>query len=259
VVGQDQVFAWDVNTGMPLWNIADDTSLRLEASPTLADGLAFLAGADGMVAAIDLPSGQRVWSRRVYTQGGLGYGLVATPSFADGRLIVPGSTGPLFALDVATGAELWHIDGEAGVVRPFMYRSDSAGFYGSAVVTGDLVWAGGVDGVIRAVDAATGAEVYDLDLGSPVLSGLVPGGDSLYVATYDGTVHALATVVPDAGPTPEAQGGGGCAVGGAPGGLAAWAVALALAQARRRRRSATRPRSASGPNAPGPPTEQPEP
>jgi hypothetical protein len=102
------------------------------------------------------------------------------------------------------------------------------------VETDRIVWAGGIDGVLRALDVRGGAERWQTDLGSPIVGGLVPSGDLLFVVTYDGTVRALSAAPAGTPPDPLA-----------PGWLSRWrwaiAVLLGLAAAaalhRRRTRS----------------------
>jgi outer membrane protein assembly factor BamB len=97
----------------------------------------------------------------------------------------------LVAVDAATGEVRWEHKTGRGRAHAVAYQVRARGLLASPVVTGRVVWAGGVDGVLRAYDAGTGAPRWQTDLGAPIVGGLVPAGDRLFALTYDGTVRAL--------------------------------------------------------------------
>src|SRR5262249_3344138 len=140
----------------------------------------------------------------------------------------------LVAVNAASGATLWTVQAGESVVHPTHYEAASRSFASSPVVTGGVVWAGAADGVLRAIDAATGDVLWSSDLGVPILSGIVPAGPYLYVATWDGTVRAFVNDGMLPPPPPDS----GCSVGG-PGSLGPL-VLLVFLGSWRRKKSLTR-------------------
>jgi outer membrane protein assembly factor BamB len=92
-----------------------------------------------------------------------------------------------------SGAVLWERRTEPSPLRIISYRSDRVGVTSSATICGDLVWIGAGDGLLRALDLATGAPVWSHDFGAPVLAAPAPSGNTLFVATMDGHIYALAS------------------------------------------------------------------
>src|SRR5262249_33587167 len=133
------------------------------------------------------------WQTRLHQNtNDFSYGVVATPALADGRLIVPTMLGDVVAIDRNSGGELWRHPGPPGSLRPTHGKgSGQAAFAGSPAVAADLVWVGSADGMLSALDLDSGRQVWSTDLGAPILSGVVPAGDLLFVGTFDGTLHAM--------------------------------------------------------------------
>ena len=148
----------------------------------------------------------------------------------------------LVALDAATGSELWRHEALPGPLRTTHYRgAHEAGYEASPVITGDLVWIADTSGELAALDLKTGAPKWRLSIGAPILAGLATSGDWLVVASYDGTVRALAPA--PASPSldePSCAGevaapAGCCDAGATPPALVTVLVAGALRRRRRRR------------------------
>ena len=246
------VGGWDQATGDELWRLGGAPSIAIEASPVIAGDTVYLADGRDEVTAVDLATGQIRWSEAL-DGGGFdwGYAIAGTPAVADGRLFVPTLYRDLVALDAATGLELWRHAARPAPVHLTHYRGRTDGFVGSPLVTGGLVWIGGADGTLEALDAATGQVAWTHDLGVPVTSGLAVAGDYLVVASFDGTVRALASEVglppaatgPRTGAEPPAEAreppappGGCCQAGSGPSpGGAILALITAAACFRRRR------------------------
>lgn len=126
----------------------------------------------GAVFALNPVDGHLIWTRRLGrggAQGGVHFGLAVEGR----RVYVPISDMPhgdsqgkvghpgLYALDVATGAMLWSAPGPFGTCR-----DRDLCFPGiSAAITASpgLVYAGGMDGVIRVYNSATGKVIWSYD------------------------------------------------------------------------------------------------
>jgi quinohemoprotein ethanol dehydrogenase len=154
-------------------------------------------------------------------------GQEATPVVVDGVMYSAGTWGYVYALDAATGRELWRYDPKAD---PQAARNPCC----DLVNRGVAVWQGkvyvaSVDGRLHALDAATGAKLWEADTiadhtlpysstGAPQIAGSVVvignsgadmgrGGVRGYVAAYDLQTGAFKwrfyTVPPPAGQKPE--------------------------------------------------------
>lgn len=244
------VTAWSATTGAKLWEVRGPRSVAVNATPVIADGVAYLVNAIGGVTAVEVATSTQLWHEE-YTPGGFdwGYSVTATPAIAGGRLFLPTQWNDLVAIDAATGAELWRAAAPGGPLNFAHYRSAEAGFAASPVVTGDIVWTPRPDGTLAALAADDGRELWVTDLGAPVISAPAPAGQYLVVATYDGTVRALApaATVPTPGPIeacepddpPPPDDAAGCCTTGRDDGRGTLVLALLVAALLGRRRSST--------------------
>ena len=259
------VLAWDRVSGALLWQLTGDVSLSINASPVISDGLVYLSNGATEVVALELGTGRQRWHTKLDPTGyDWAIATIGTPAVARGVIVVPTLWRDLAGLDAASGRLLWRFAAAgAGPLRTTHYRgAGEAGFASSPVITGDLVWAADTGGHLTALDLHTGAVLWRASLGVPVLAGLGTTGSSLIVASYDGTVRALAPVAheraPISGARCDAPRSTGCCDArggpGRPGAIAAIAAALYARRRRRRRmRSATRPSSTPADGPPAPP------
>lgn len=246
----DGLSGWSAATGAPAWSNVSGATVAINATPIVENGVVYLANARGEVSAAELGTGRILWTRPTASGGfDWGYTITAAPALAGGRLFVPSQWDDLIAFDAATGAELWRYATAGGPLNFAHYRSAQPGFAASPVVTGDVVWIGRPDGRLVALAAADGAELFSTDLGAPIVTAPAPVGNGLVVATYDGTVHALAPApvadpgMPDpcdGGPEPTPTDPAGCCATGAHDGPASAGLALFVIALVARRRRATR-------------------
>src|SRR5262249_59728716 len=139
------------------WSVVYPDYTAVQVSPVVDAGIVFNVNADNSVQAWDVGSGSTVWTRDIDGDGlQWGYAPLATPAVAAGRLYVATPHEFLYALDAATGVELWKAQGGFASVHAVKYRVHERGFLASPVVTGDVVWIGGPDGVLTALGAAGG-------------------------------------------------------------------------------------------------------
>lgn len=238
------VSAWDRETGEPLWRVAGDGALAINASPVIAGDTVYLANGLDQVLALDVLTGHERWRAALDPMGfAWGIATVGAPALARGVLVVPTLWRDLVGLDATTGVELWRHAGEPSAIHATHYRgAREAGFAASPVITGDVVWAAGTDGVLRALELRTGDELWRTALGAPVLAGLAASGDWLVVASYDGSVHAFVPTprerpLPGVARCAEPVATGGCCDGGGESpGAALVMIAIVAAATRRRRR-----------------------
>ena len=237
-------------TGAPMWSMKDGRAVAVNASPLVDNGIVYVINAAGTVSAATLSTGSVLWTRTI-TPGATEwhYSVTATPALAGGRLFVATQWDDLVALDAATGVELWRVPAPDGVLNFTHYRDAQAAWPASPVVTGDIVWIGGLDGRLIAFAADDGRELWSTQLGAPITSAVAPTGDALVVASYDGTVRlmtqgtpaapAVVDACPPLVPSPPAATPSGCAIG-APSSVLLVLLAVSLSFGLRRRRRTAR-------------------
>ena len=213
----DAIFAVDMETGGRRWRrqlLAGDAwnggcyfgaathpncpperggDLDVSASPVLVEAggreLLIAAQKSGMVFGLDPDNGRRVWERQVGrggVQGGIHFGvavlgtrifvpIVDIPQDSEGRVIdEPGVPG-LHAVDAATGSVLWSsLDEDSCGGRKYCNPGISA----AVTAIEGAVFAGHLDGMLRAYDSETGAVLWARDTSRPVeaVNGTATGG-----------------------------------------------------------------------------------
>ena len=123
---EERVVAYATDSGRPLWSHADaaryDTVIAgvgPRATPTIAGRRVYAMGATGILNALELGSGKRLWSRDVVGETGAvlpEWGRSCSPLVVDGRVVViaGGSGGRrLVAYDAGSGEPAWTA-GEGG-------------------------------------------------------------------------------------------------------------------------------------------------
>jgi len=130
--GPDEVVScYELKSGKSVWAVSDPTRWAdpiagpgPRATPSIHDGRVYALGGTGVLNAIDLVTGVRLWSRNVLEDSGASapdYGVSASPLVLDGRVVI-GAGGAndraLIAYDAATGDQLW-----AGGAGPPAYGS----------------------------------------------------------------------------------------------------------------------------------------
>lgn len=216
-------------TANDAWNYACELSQSLRcpdpeghdfdfgaASVLAGSGDTLIAGdKGGMVYSINPDNGQLLWSRKVSMGsklGGIHWGMavdasriyVAATDFeidsASGGLddLIPGANPGIYALDLETGALVWEIHPQRdyeGLQTPVLFSA-------SLSVTNDVLFAGSLDGIVRAFSVADGRELWsfataievsDIDNiagagGTIDSAGVVVAGDGILVNSGYGTL-----------------------------------------------------------------------
>ena len=222
--GQEGVMAFDAGTGEMVWQTGPELAQGIQGSPAIGDRTVYVVNERTDVYALDLESGRTLWSTRLDPAGfDWACWSAATPALHDGVLYVATQTGALFALDAGSGRIRWSAPAGRPIIRTTHYRGEVPAFGAAPALTPGLVWTASPDGIVRALSARDGRELWFSDLGVPVLSSPVPAGGLMFVASFDGTVRAFAP-----GPDIDLPDEGGCGVGGGSGVSPAAALALLL-------------------------------
>ena len=154
----------------------------VEFPPAVAYGRLFYADGGGRIYAISAATGRRAWRYDAHR------GSAASPAIGDGTVYAaflnrfpshgkdPGD-GAVIALAAGNGAVRWTARVGASETSPLL--------------AGGRVYVGGWDGVVYALDAATGRRLWTFATGGAVKGGLAGADGRVYAGSYDGHVYAL--------------------------------------------------------------------
>jgi outer membrane protein assembly factor BamB len=167
--------------GRRLWSDSLSRSGRLTSlsaindiagRPVIENGVAYAASHSGILAAIDLRTGQRIWSR--------GFGSTQTPWVAGDMLYAVSVDGELAAFNRASGGVHWMTQ-----LRRFeneRNRSGRVSWVGPIMMGGRLVLANSAGDVI-AVSADSGQIVATAEVGQPVFVPPIAANEQIYIVT----------------------------------------------------------------------------
>jgi outer membrane protein assembly factor BamB len=166
---EGRLYCLDAATGDPLW-IADVGAAV--GVPLVHGPLVLSAGLRGRVTACNLESGEIIWQRPVPGQ------IRAPLAVAAGLVLAPTLTDTLLALSAGTGDFAWG-------------ASPGGAVYGRPLVDGQGVWTLSYEGVLTCWEPATGALVRRAQLDGTFRSGVVRAGDALVAVATGGRVIAV--------------------------------------------------------------------
>lgn len=152
----------------------------ISGRPVLDNGVVFAASHSGVLAAIDLRTGQRGWSRA--------FASTQTPWIGGETLYAVSVDGELVAFDRASGGVRW-----ISQLRRYEDEGDREGrvaWVGPIMVGGRLILANSVGDVI-AVSHENGQTVATADVGRPVFIPPIAAHDQIYIVTDDARLTVL--------------------------------------------------------------------
>ena len=171
------LYALDSSNGNIIWQNDDDPYGYWDSSPTIVDGIIYIAGCSDGLRAIDAINGESIWVTD------FGYEIDATPAYHDGSIYVGAQEPPFASVDPLDGTMNWTSDfaihGSPGVADGMVFfgdylKNDSARVISLDCLTGDTVWT-----------YMTTAFTFR---GSPsITDGIV------YIAAQDGYLYAFGT------------------------------------------------------------------
>ena len=180
------LLALDVKTGDRVWASAMSGSTMSDGTPAVADGRVYVGNQTAdRVMAYDLATGKALWTGAA-TLGGWQDGI---PSAANGKVYI-GSGNGIIARDGATGQTLWTYRS----AHPSLVNGNATP--AAPTIAGNTIYMGFPSGAVTALDATTGAVLWDRLLPggqyrggvhtSPALS-----GETLFVGSNNGNFYAL--------------------------------------------------------------------
>jgi hypothetical protein len=179
----DLVFAIHKETGETIWRYqhpADATrkselTLFGAPNPVVLENEVLFGFSDGSLVALDSESGQPVWERQI------GQGrypdLIATPVVADNDIYLGAFSEPFVALDKVSHSPRWSLE---------------LGSSAAVAVVGEMLYLGGSDGQMRAIERKTGEQTWAWDSqtsGALSAPQITPAG--VAVASSDGGLYLV--------------------------------------------------------------------
>jgi len=160
---------------------------QIFASPIVADGVAYVGSTAGVFNAVDARDGKLRWA---YATGAAIHGAAAVTGdavyFAD-------DGGTLHRLDRSNGKPQWRRTLHAPVPRvlphPQVFDWDWQG--AQPLVVDGIVYIGGGDGRMHAIDAASGEPRWSFATGGKIRSGAALDGERVVFGSEDHFVYAL--------------------------------------------------------------------
>ena len=170
-----KLYSYFAETGDDFWDAPFQAGDKIWSTPAVGtlDGIAmaWFGSHDHQVYAINVSSGEEIWS---YRTGGV---VAGRPLLFDGMIIAGSYDKKLYALDARDGSLLWDFEGDNW-------------FWAGAVTNGSMIFAPSMDGNVYALDR-NGILQWQYDSGAPIVSRpvLVPAG--LAAANRNGELFLL--------------------------------------------------------------------
>lgn len=146
----------------------------------LSDDKLYIGSQDRDVRALDIETGEIVWTFDLRGDEESDRAVYGTPAISDGLVYVGGYDGILYALNLGDGQESW--DKVVGEGAPIV---------GGPVVGNGMVIVGSSDGNLYAFDADTGTQEWQFPTDKSIWSTPTIANGRVYVGSLDQKVYAL--------------------------------------------------------------------
>jgi outer membrane protein assembly factor BamB len=178
--GDHHVYALDLATGALLWKFK--TGNVVHASPAVAAGTVYIGSWDRHLYALDAKTGAKRWAfatgddTDIYNQ----VGIASSAAVAEGGVFFGCRDGRFYAVDAQSGRLRWSHDNHKGWV-----------IASPAVHAGKVYFPTSDGRRFKALDAATGALVFELENRAISFSSPALAGSVAYFGTSDGWLQAV--------------------------------------------------------------------
>jgi outer membrane protein assembly factor BamB len=181
--GDVRLASLDVSTGRSRWSFVQPRAALGPSSPTVAEGVVFMGFGDLIVRAFDAEIGTLLWTRLI--RGSFSY--LTAPAATGGSVYVLDTVGGVYRLEARTGRRVWDYQFPADVT------------WSSPVLADGFVYVGMDDGIVAAIDDATGHLVWQARVAGQI-GALAPAGELLLAPVASGR-GGLAAFAHDPGGT----------------------------------------------------------
>lgn len=190
VFGGDRIYCLWASNGTVKWTVNTGNWLWGDGTPTIAEGKVFIGGSDRKLYAIDLDTGNVLWTHQTLSILSTNYGLYSAPAIYNGHVYLPACDGWVYQI-------LIDQPGPIAVVN-HSYNTGSS-MYGSPVIFDNKVYIGNgytfnnINNRFYALDATDLSLVWEFYPGSGTsfLSSAAIAYDKLFVGSHDGNFYVL--------------------------------------------------------------------
>jgi outer membrane protein assembly factor BamB len=194
VANREVVEAIDAVSGKTQWQYAYPTAYRDDfgfdegprAVPVVANGVVYTFGAEGQLHAVDLASGNKLWSedtmRRFSAAKGF-FGAAGSPLVEDGRVIanIGGKNAGIVAFDAKTGKVLWTATEDAASYSSGIGATIAGRRYAVFLTRSELVGLDPATGQVRFQRPWRARQAASVNAATPVVN-----GDSIFISAEYG-------------------------------------------------------------------------
>lgn len=178
------VAAMDATNGAELWRT--ETEAPMTGSPTIKDGRIFVSSNNNEVLAIDLETGELIWTDQAIAESARVLGS-PSPAAVEEIVVAPYSSGEVIAYLASNGRRLWsEALASVGQFTPISSINDIGG---RPILGGGLVFAATQSGVFAAIDGRTGNRVWQQPIGTTQAPALV--GEYLFIMGVDAELACI--------------------------------------------------------------------
>jgi len=202
------VYAVDALTGARVWRFQTEVfhpDNDVGAGPTISppgvngfvDGVAYVAGKDRIVYALNLRTGAKIWEFRIRDDAPAAGGATRSTAALVGNRLLVGYGEGVYSLNATTGAKAWRSADVGPATAEVISSPAVSGDVGDRmVVVGDLA------GKVIAFDLTGGARLWSFTTGGFIYGSPAISGGRIFVASSDGFLYAFG-VGGGSGPTPS--------------------------------------------------------
>lgn len=180
------LYALDATDGSEKWAVELSGAMSAQPIVNPDENLVYAASYDRAIHALDIETGEEAWSVSATDW------VWSAPALAEGVLYFGDSSGNVFAVDAASGAVMWQSGIHSMNVVAGAAQNPPAQIKGaiqaSPVVHDGVVYVASLgneqseEGLLVALDAANGEELWQATTPAPLFSNPVVAGDTVVVA-----------------------------------------------------------------------------
>ena len=194
----NSVYALDALTGARIWRYETQTFTLdndVGAGPTIsapgvngfANGVAYVAGKNRIVYAINLKTGNRIWQFSIRDDSPSAGGATRSTASLLGNKLYIGYGAGVYALNATTGAKVWKTEQSAGIETMEVISSPAV----TGPAGGRVLFVGDLAGSVYAFNLQTGNDVWSYQTGGFIYGSPAVSGGRVYIASSDAFLYAF--------------------------------------------------------------------
>jgi outer membrane protein assembly factor BamB len=192
------VYGLDALTGARIWRFQTQVFTAdndVGAGPTIsapgvngfANGVAYVAGKDRIVYALNLKTGAEIWEFSIRGDSPKAGGATRSTAALVGNRVYVGYGKGVYALNATTGAKVWKTEESAGITT--MEVISSPAITGAAGAR--ILFVGDMAGKVYAFDLQTGNDLWSYATGGFIYGSAAIAAGRVYIASSDSFLYAF--------------------------------------------------------------------